>query len=210
MRTFIKHLTVAVAVVAAASVYGVPTLTIDDGINPAIVVADGGGSDSNPLAGAVTWIGNVGVWTLNVDTGVTKPQVGSATNPRMDLHFLGGSSAAGNITISFSDDGFTYAGGLNDDFGGTTDGAVTDLVNINAGTVLTLGPTSASPFALSGSTGVVLNPADVLTIVVQVSHNGSGLTSGDKYVTAPDGGSTIILLGSALSALGLFLRRKKA
>lgn len=213
MKKLLLNLTVAVPValaLATVSVSAYPTLFLDDpstaGID--ITVQDNGVLDSNPNAGVVTYIGGLTTWAVNVDIGITKPALGSAVEPRMDVTFNVMSAAAGTLVLQFADDGFTYSGGLVDDFGGTTDGTVVDNVYVNDCVVATIGP--LGPGAYSGSAGATVNltPQDVLTLEIIINHgDGMLISSGDKYVGIPDGGATLVLLGCSLLGLGLISRR---
>ena len=222
MIKLLKYLTLAAAVagLAAGSAYAVPTLTISDGTTTQ-TVTDGSAGDGNSNVGVVTWVGSVGAWTLNVDTGSTKPYIGSVSSPAMDLSFLAGSSAAGTLTITFTDWGFVVPnGGVNDMINGNSNvaGTVTDNVIKNWGlasaqNIVTLGPLNDLSFTSTGSGHVVLGaqtvPNDSLSIQVVITHNGAGVTSGDKLVTVPDGGTTALLLGAGLTGLAVISRRQK-
>jgi hypothetical protein len=59
--------------VATPSAYGVATLRFTADAGPSISCADGAACDANPIAGAVTFVGGVGVYSLNVTTGLSKP-----------------------------------------------------------------------------------------------------------------------------------------
>jgi hypothetical protein len=60
--------------------------------------------DVNPMVGAVTFLGSVGTFLLNVGTGITKPILGSALNPSMDLNSVDVSSASEthSLVVEFS------------------------------------------------------------------------------------------------------------
>lgn len=207
----------AVALGLTGAAQAVPTLRISDGINPAITVADGSGSDSNGAAGVVTWIGATGVWTVNVDTGITKPQVGSNQAPYMDLAFVDVSSAAGTLTLMFSETGFTQLGSALAKIGGTTAGTVTYATYWSASNNLfaldnllsNQGPFGPGAFAGTSALGLVAAQPYSLTQVITITHSGAGTSSGDAELTVPDSGSTIALLGAALATLGLISRRRK-
>lgn len=77
---------VAVLALAAAPVRATPlTLTLTDGSNT-VTVQDGAMGDSNGTNGAVTWNGSLGVWIVNVTTGVGYPVLGSPSWPILDLN----------------------------------------------------------------------------------------------------------------------------
>ena len=201
MKNTLKTILAVAALISAGSVYAVPTLTIFDGTTT-ITVLDNGAGDSNPLPGVVTWIGTIGLWNINIDSGFTKPAVGGVTNPQMDLSFSGHSIAAGNLTLSFSDDGFNASGTAVDTLGGTQDnGSVTDCVQKNGSNVLVIGPLKGSPFSGTAMGNITLTPTDLLSLVVYIRHTSAGLTTGDKNVVVPDGGSAVALLGVALAGI---------
>jgi hypothetical protein len=90
--------------------YGTLTMTISDGINPTVTVTDneiGPEVDLSSTVGAILWSGSIGAWTLDVNTGESKPFLGSATDPMMSLNANASSTAAGGtLTITLSDTGF--------------------------------------------------------------------------------------------------------
>lgn len=79
---------------------GTATVIINDGVNPPITVLD-----TSPPTGVVTVTTNVGTW-LVVVSGVTKPAIGNATVPTMDVSIQAISSGPGNLTVTFSDVNF--------------------------------------------------------------------------------------------------------
>lgn len=192
-----------------ATAHAIPTLTIDDGVNTPIVISDNGAGDLFSSDGWVTWGGTIGDWILNVDTGVTKPAVGSVTQPVMDLHFIAQSAAAGTLTLTFSEDGFDSTGGIRDLIGGTTSGLVWDNVYKGTELLVASGPLGSGAFSDTSYGSVSLAPSDIFSVQVIIQHDGAGLTSGDKEVSVPDGGTTVMLLGGALSIFGL-VRKKLA
>ncbi len=107
MKNLFKVLIAVAAITGVASVYAVPTLTMTASTGGSVTVTDGGGGDACPAPGCVTFIGAVGVWKLNVDTGLTKPAL--RPPPQMDLSYLastGGTSTpthlASTMTIDWS------------------------------------------------------------------------------------------------------------
>ena len=203
---------IAVIFACIGSASAVPTLRISDGINPDVVITDNGPGDSQgATAGAILWVGSIGSWNLNVDTGLTKPFY--TDPPHMDLNYSASSVGAGMLTLTFSDDGYNYSGGIIDRFGGTTAGMLTDRVLVNNVVVTSQGPFGPGAFSATTPGMVTLVPTDVLSLEVKIVHTGTGpsTSSGDKellrFPRVPDGGTTVMLLGVALSCLGL-MRRK--
>jgi hypothetical protein len=87
-------------------------------------------------------------WLANVTTGLSKPVLGSASSPSMDLNSVNVSIGPGVLVISLTDTDFSpTAGGATMKIGGTTDGVVSYEAYWDDGN---------APFALThliGSTG---------------------------------------------------------
>ena len=73
----------------------------------------------------------------------------------------------------------------------------------------TVGPISGAGFA-SGVFPTQPNPYSITIATVYTTPARGGFLSGDVSLTVPDGGNTLMLLGSALSVLGLGAFRRKA
>ena len=202
------------------TVSATPMLTLSDGINPMVTISDGAGLDSNPAAGAVTYIGAIGNWVINVSTGVTKPIIGQANYPILDLNSVNTTSGgAGVMTIAFSEKGFSLPdglGGFSTAVGGTTNGTVQidtyldDVTNteLTLGTHLSqLGP--FGPVAFSGSAVKEINPTDPfsLTLVATVTHAYGTNSSFDAELSPVPEPATMLLFGTGL--LGIATLRRK-
>ena len=214
----------ALAIAAfAIEAHAVPMLRISDG-NSTITIADGGGGDANSAAGAVTWIGSIGTWTLNTITGVTKPVVGFSDLPILDLNFFATSSGAGTLTIMFTET--DYAGTLgwaNMYIGGTTSGTVNySAYGVAAGAsrntafdttrhLGTIGPLSGPVFS-AAKTQTYLggqNAPFSLTQVITITHNGAGETGGNARLRVPEGGSSVLMLVGGVASLGILRRSRR-
>jgi|GEM_PF-923322 len=170
-----------------------PVITLNDGVNPPITVADNLAPDQSPTAGAVITITNVGVWNLVISSGSSKPLIGSPTNPVMDLSIQAISSGAGNLTVTLSDNGFSAGAGMvnavisglgaNGSVGyrvfgdaGNNIGAQTTLL-ANVGTqALPVGANAAGSLSFSG--------AYSLTEVLNISATAAGNVSIDASLNA--------------------------
>jgi hypothetical protein len=209
------------------SVHAAASIKISDGINTPIVIADGSGSDSNAATGVITWIGSIGVFDINVTTGSTKPVLGSATLPELDLNNLSiNSTGSGNLWVEFSDTGFgplppsyssfiTTVGGTSDD---TTEFfSYVDASNTLFGTatqVGNLGPYVAGqdndPF--SGVTSGSASPSSPfsMTSVAKITHGSDGMNTSFNLnvVVVPEPlSSSLFIVGAA--TLGFRRFRKK-
>lgn len=216
MKPSLKYLFLLGAISAAfQTANAVPTLMISDGVN-SITIADGSAMDTNSATGAVSWTGSLDNWTLNFDTGLGYPAVGSPADPLLDLSFGAYTPTGGSLWIFFSEDGFTAQGTAFASIGGTTQGSVAfggfggtsnALFDYSSSNLLTILPSSSAYYgpSFSGSTfGGTVNSegAYSLTEVVAINQIGAGLTTGDAMLSVPDGGTTMLLLGAGLLALG--------
>ncbi|MEW6378710.1 MAG: PEP-CTERM sorting domain-containing protein [bacterium] len=225
-----KYLVITLAIVislAFLSSAQALQVTLWDGTNAPLTVADGDLNDSNSATGYVTYIGNYGTFVMNVTTGSSKPGIGSANVPMMDINsFETSSSSGGTIQVSVSDNGFgpMNAGlsGFHIEYSGTTPGTVSGAVYwddtdalydplTGAGTQHLI---SSLP-AQTGSFGVEDNPAGIpanspfsLTMIATITHTGAQFTSLDfSLVPTPEPG-TILLVGLGLLGLGIIGRKK--
>ncbi len=116
MKRELKSLVVSFAIAGVAWIaHGAPVgaiLSISDGVNPVITINDNLPGDLNLATGELTLSTNVGVWNLSISTGVSKPALGSSTNPVMDLVIQASSTGAGSLTYTFSDGGFFHGPGM--------------------------------------------------------------------------------------------------
>lgn len=222
MKNLFKVLIAVVAITGVTSAYAVPTLTLTASTGGSVTITDESAGDScSGTPGCVTFIGSVGVWSINVDTGLTKPQL--SPPPAMDLNYDASTrnAAASTMTIDWSDSGFSGTFDVVDMLGGTqTSGmTTTDHIYVNGVLVFTLGPFTASSFSDAGSFFITLTSADVLTLEMVISKPGSNgrssfTATGNKSLTPlPDGGSAVALLGIAMAGIeGLrrLVRTRKA
>jgi hypothetical protein len=220
----LKMLAVALGtVVVTSSALAVPTLTIWDANSTTTVAAVGG------IATYANSAFDAGQWSIVISTGETKPALGSALNPAMDLNVQATSLGGGrNLNVSWSDNAF---GPFNAQIQAQLSGHV---VTGTGSTVLyntyydsANGPVSASGTiaGLQYTTSGLLAPPTYANVQngVNINNSAFGLTElltitsvpGGSYSLdaslngIPDGGTTVMLLGAALSGLAI-LRRKMA
>lgn len=155
-----------------------------------IIIYDNMAGDLSPQVGAVSFVGTLGNWDLNVVSAITYPILGSQSNPDFDLSSQNTSSAAvpGSLIVAASALGYNPAPnqGATLTVGGTTKGIVsfyvwTDTENVFFGTDTQIGP--LGPFGPGGFSGIISGPTDEtpysMTIAGYIDQRAAGATSFD-------------------------------
>jgi PEP-CTERM motif len=225
MKSELKNFVVSLAIVGIAGIaHGIPVgpiLSISDGVDPVITINDNLAGDLNPTVGELTLSTNVGVWSLSISTGVSKPNLGSSTNPVMDLVIQASSTGAGSLTYTFSDLSFSHGPGtLNSTVSGqviyglptTVDYSVYGDSNNVAGaltTLLTTTGTNSLPVVASASGPLTFASSFSLSQVVQLTASGASAVSVDASLNViPEPSSAALaFLGLGLLIVGLAHRR---
>ena len=219
----------AIAFLAQTDAHATSLLLDDpnDGI-PALVINDGGLYDVNPAVGAVTFVGSVGHWSMNVTTGLSYPLQGSPAVPYLDLNSVDSTTATlgndgGELYVALTQTDFRspIPGALTFEVGGTTQGqigfgfAVSDSNKLfGYDSFQAYAPQNHSTYFGPGaySLSQAYAPPAVLdtysmTIMAHIVHTGVQTTSFDAQVTTVPEPSTLILFGFGL--VGMALLRKK-
>lgn len=190
------------------------------------IVVDNAAGDTIAMAGAINFSVSAFGYTILVNTSQSKPVVGSATAPQLDLTFSATSAgAAGNIFLYTSDTDFLAAGTFNLTLGGTNsggDGSVTGrgwggtsntaMQFSGANLLAALGPFTTASFAggASGSFSPSANPYS-LTIGTTISRQTAGTSTGDlnlQVAAVPEPSTwALMLMGPAL--IGFVARRRR-
>lgn len=199
----------------------------DDPLTPTVTVLDDGVGDiENTTPGTIVYSGAIGVWTVNVATGLSKPTLNAAV-PQIHLNSVDVSGGgAGTITVSLTDQGFvmpnTTGATLISEMGGLTmSGGTIELTQIldpgNAlwgasGHANTVTLTDTYVTTVYGST--LSSPATItamtpfsLTDIVKIIHPGVGTTSFDAESTVVPVPGAVLLGILGLSAAGIKLRK---
>jgi hypothetical protein len=209
-----------VAILAvSAPAFAVPQLRLSDGVST-VTITDGGVGDANGTPGAVTWIGSIGSFVVNVSTGVSKPVFPDANMDLNSINIAGG--AGGTLLIEFTDTDFQTLLGFAELFGGTLlgpDGSSVlaegwfDQGNAAFGQsspICAIGPFGPGAFGGSCSNfGAPGAPNYSLTQRITLRLTGAGDFSGDFRLRPVPEPATMFLLGSGIIA-GLRRRRKNA
>ena len=189
-------------------------LTIDDlsnGVGVDVTVND---VDTD---GVISYSGAIGVFTVNITTGISKPAITGLQ--LLDLNSIDVSGGAGDLIFKLTDT--DYVGSppaLTGLFGGTTIGSVDfdflyDENNTEFGGTSFFDPAVTTTADFSGAgTGIPGSPSASysLTIIAELSHSGSGVSSFDAEIRAVPVPAAVWLFGSGLLGLVGMARRKRA
>jgi hypothetical protein len=213
---------------ATLTTQAVPQLRISDGVNPAVTITDNGAGDTSPLAGHVNYLnGSFFGWNILVSSGVTKPIVGSAVSPVLDLSWqaIRGAGASPTLSISFSENDFNLTAPRSFEVaaGGTLGNVGSPSVNVRSwydlGNTTLAETTLLTSHLFSGQGGysgsdnggpVPADPSVAFTVRIDVSLALGGIASGDVDLTSaavPETGSTFAFFATALCGLGIFAVR---
>lgn len=203
------------------------TLQLSDS-STTVTVMDGGAGDHSGTTGKIGYSGSIGIFGINLSTGYSKPVLGSAAEPQLQLSSLdvSSSSTGGTLTIKLSDSGFTTTGATNwiSSITGATSGSVgfqayigtdnqafsTDIEVADIGSLSGL-------FDESTSTDVNIYAAPFsVTLVATITH-GKGFLEATALVANvkdPEPGTplpisepaALALFGAGLLGLGLLMR----
>jgi len=195
-------------------------------------IADGGAGDINGNDGAITFLGSVGSFDLNVTTGLSKPFRGGADDPLLDLNSINTTSGeAGVLTIELTDTGFTGSPmGLNPiafltSIGGGTDGTVTIETFAGVGefdqqvllSTMTFdgnafsGADPSENFNTSDLSGIDPdNPEYSLTVKITITHDADSSSSMNATLKAlPEPSAVLVWGGIAACAFSLGFTRTR-
>src|SRR6476659_7932600 len=107
MRRAKLYLNIGILLTSLTSAFATAQLRLSDGTTT-IIVTDGAINDGLSTPGAVLYNGAVGSnWKVNVTVGITKPQVGTANQPVLELHTQNISQSAGQLTVQFTEINYT-------------------------------------------------------------------------------------------------------
>ncbi|MBI5142647.1 MAG: hypothetical protein HZA20_10755 [Nitrospirae bacterium] len=177
------------ALFTAGSIEAAPTITLSDGANT-VTVVDGGAGDTNATPGIVGFSGPIGLWVVNVTTGIGSPLFGLPGLPQthldsVDLSMAPPIAPAGSkyIDIMLTDTvpGPLVALNLQTTYGLVTQGSVWIQTYANGSLLLDSGLLAGSfqQSGFSGSMTTLMPSLDPITLMtaVRVTHPGTAIGS---------------------------------
>ena len=200
-----------------------PVLILTDAItNDTISIVDNGPNDLGQKLGVIIYTGGLpnngsgpSGWILNITAGVTKPEYGSAQDPKMDL--MTGSlstSGGGTLNISFSENDFdpSSPSNLSLNIHASTTGSMEAVAYFDPnnqlfqGTMLAaIGPFGPGAFvgSTSGDLSGITGPYS-LTEDVHIVHLGPGITVFDENLRVVPEPASLIVFTLGLLGIGWF------
>lgn len=216
-----KNTWVATAALAAA-LGAVPiasqatlALRLSDG-SSTVTIVDGGIGDLNSAAGAITFIGGIGAFSINVSTAL-----GDEATDYKGIHLdsINNSFGTGSLQIAMTETDITSgaagASAIGVSFGGVAGGTIRGRFYVDdantafgqATNVFDSGVIGAGAFARSGGGTTSLTDPYSMSMVVDITHVRGATTSFNFEAKVPEP-ATLALLGIGLLGIGVSTRRR--
>jgi hypothetical protein len=167
-------------------------------------------------SGKLTFDASIGSFVVTVSTALSKPIIGSASNPAMDLSFVVVSSGTDTLTIKATDTGFNPVptAGWSATLGGTSNLAGNSSISYQA-----FASSGSTEFDMSGNSSRLMKETSstfqdssgispngitapyTLTQEVVIAAGGSGFASGDATLTTPEP-ATLAMVAAGIPMFG--------
>ena len=181
-------------------------------------MTDNGAGDTDSTVGLISFSGAIGAFQTNIAIGSSKPLIGSASAPHMDLFSVTITSplAGGTLILSLTDTGFTGSGPAQflTLVGGTLGiGASVGIESfINGATLTNLGQFGPGGAFSSTASGIanLSSPFSmgITATLVATANSAAQISSFDAEVKIPEP-ATLAIFGTGLVFLGFAVRRRR-
>lgn len=188
-----------------------------------VIVTDNGSGDTIPAVGAASTAVSAFGYSLLVNTSQSKPIIGSASSPQLDLTFTATTSDSilRSVYLYVSDTGFVNSGAYTLSLGGTNSGGsgtvtgrayggTTNTTLLFSNLIGTVGPETGAAYSdtSSGSFVSSANPY-ALTLGATITRSSAGTSTGDLNLQVgpvPEPATwAMMLLG--FGGIGMAMRR---
>jgi hypothetical protein len=213
----VASVTAAAALAALApAAQAALALRLSDGVTT-VTIMDGGFGDMNSAAGAITFIGGIGAFDINVSTAL-----GDARTAFMGIHMdsLNNSLGAGTLLVAMSETSLNFGAagptGVTTRFGGISEGTIQGRMFVDDANVLfsestqvfDSGVLGSGAFSRAGWGETALTDPFSMTMLVSITHGPNGGTSSFNFDAKVPEPGTLALLGAALLGLGATARKR--